>query len=283
MTEAKQTSGGGSLLIAWQLSNKRVLIVGGGEVASQRIESILVTGATILLVSPAEGIGSRTKELVSKYKESGKIVHIRRKFSETEDLENMDMVLTALDDNELSEKIVHMCRERRIPVNAADIPHLCDFYFGAQIRDGPLQIMISTNGNGPRMAALIRTRLQKGLTGLEGRAIEKVGLLRERLKERAPGVGGIEGRQRMKWMKELCDIWEMEDLAMLEEPTMEFLLNEGWSKDRKVLSPMETMPILRTKKQTVIRHVVTEGGQSTITAFILGAVCAGLFFTYRGR
>lgn len=180
--------GGGSLLIAWQLKDKRVLIVGGGVVASQRIESLLVTDALITIIAPAEGLQVRTKELISEH--SSRVVHFDRRFSGADDLDGVDMALTALDDNKLSEEIVHLCRERRIPVNVADIPPLCDFYFGAQIRDGPLQIMISTNGSGPRIAALIRTKLQEGLTGQEGRAIEKVGALRDKLKERVPGVGG---------------------------------------------------------------------------------------------
>jgi len=190
----------------------------------------------------------------------------------------MDMVLTALDNNELSQEIVEMCRERRIPVNAADIPPLCDFYFGAQIRDGPLQIMISTNGNGPRMASLIRTRLQNGLTGLEGQAITKIGQLRSKLKERAPGVGGKLGRERMKWMTGLCNEWEMEDFTILDEKLMEKVLDEGWEKDKRV----------PTLKELGIHRVAAKSSLSlpsipTTAAFFIGAVTATLFFTYRGR
>jgi precorrin-2 dehydrogenase / sirohydrochlorin ferrochelatase len=168
--------GGGSLLIAWQLKDKNVLIVGGGEVAAQRLESIFTADANITLLSPEKGLNPRTTRIITL--RNDRITYHDRVFQGPEELDNMDMVLTAIDDNELSHKIVIMCRERRIPVNAADIPNLCDFYFGAQIRDGPLQIMISTNGNGPRLAALIKDRLQqKGLSGSEGKAILKIGLM----------------------------------------------------------------------------------------------------------
>ena len=127
--------GGGSLLVAWQLKDKNVLIVGGGEVAAQRLESILTADANITLISPEKGLHPHTRNIITLRQE--RITYHERLFRGPEELDNMDMVLTAIDDNELSHRIVTICRERRIPVNAADIPNLCDFYFGAQIRDGP--------------------------------------------------------------------------------------------------------------------------------------------------
>lgn len=100
------------------------------------------------------------------------------------------MVLTAVDDVEKSREICALCRKRKIPVNVADIPPSCDFYFGSQIRSGPLQIMISTNGQSPKLANLIRRRIENSLPEGVGEAIEKVGTLRCKLRERAPGVGG---------------------------------------------------------------------------------------------
>ncbi len=220
---------GDSLLIAWQLKDKNVLIVGGGDVAAQRINSILATDAHITLVAPSDGLNQRTHHFIAAH--PTRITYLDRLFSGADELKNADMVLTALDDAEVSREVVELCRAERIPVNAADIPHLCDFYFGAQIKDGPLQIMISTNGNGPRMASLIKDKLKKGLTGVEGSAIQKVGELRELLKERAPGIGGEVGRRRMKWVSNLCNAWEMDDLVLLDKPMMLRLLDEGWERN----------------------------------------------------
>ncbi|GLB34855.1 putative siroheme synthase [Lyophyllum shimeji] len=222
--------GGGSLLIAWQLKDKHVLIVGGGEVASQRIDSILTTDAHLTVLSPHDGLHPRTKRFIDEYTE--RITYNDRLFAGPEDLEGMDMVLTALDDVDISREICDMCRNARIPVNAADIPDSCDFYFGSQIRDGPLQIMISTNGNGPRMANLVKKKLQNALSGVEGPAITKVGQLREMLKIRAPGVGGELGKKRMKWMTDVCNTWGMEELALLDDMVMQKLLDDGWENDR---------------------------------------------------
>ncbi|TRM62630.1 hypothetical protein BD626DRAFT_497986 [Schizophyllum amplum] len=230
---------GGSLLIAWQLKDKHVLIVGGGDVASQRIDSLITTDATITLLSPQKG------------------------------LHRMDMVLTAIDDVNKSREIVELARKQRIPANAADIPDLCDFYFGAQVRDGPLQIMISTNGNGPKLAALIKERIRDALSGSEGAAIEKVGQLRAMLRERAPGVGGGLGKRRMKWMSSLCSQWALEDLMHLDETTMDTLLDEGWEKN-EVPTPA-ALGVKRTHNY------------STPTASTTAPTSAAMFFWGRRR
>lgn len=218
---------GGSLLIAWQLKGKHVLIVGGGDVASTRVESLLVTDAHLTVLSPAAGLCGRTQELLLQYPH--RTTHHDRLFAGKVELENVDMVLTAIDDVDKSREIVELCRAQRIPVNAADIPDCCDFYFGAQIRDGPLQIMISTNGNGPKIASLIKGKLKRALSGREGLAIERIGRLREMLKERAPGVGGEVGKKRMEWMSSICTQWDMKNFAQLSEDDMAKVLDLGWS------------------------------------------------------
>ena len=273
-----ESMAGDSLLIAWQLKDKNVLIVGGGDIAAQRINSILVTDAHITLVAPSDGLNQRTRQFIVAH--PSRITYLDRIFSGADELNNVDMVLTALDDAEVSREIVELCRTARIPVNAADIPHLCDFYFGAQIKDGPLQIMISTSGNGPRMAGLIRDKVKKGLTGVEGTAIQKVGELRELLKERAPGIGGEVGRRRMKWVSNLCNACEMEDLALLDKAMMLRLLDEGWEKD--------TIPTLGHLRQTPNRKTVYDSSaRQTIypvaIGIVVGAICTTCLIMFKSR
>ena len=223
------TSMSGSLLIAWQLKDKHVLVVGGGEVASSRIQHALAAGANVTVVSPVQGLNKETKSLIDAGSDNH-IVFRDRTFVST-DLDDMDMVLTAIDDVDLSRDIGTLCRARRIPVNVADDPSYCDFYFGSQIRQGPLQVMVSTNGKSPKLANIIRRRIEESIPKGAGEAIEKVGLVRERLKERAPGVGGDVSKRRMKWMVDLCTSWELDDLALLDDRQIERLLNEGWEKN----------------------------------------------------
>lgn len=107
------------------------------------------------------------------------------------------MVLVAIDDPAASTAIWKLCKERRIPANIADVPPECDFYFGSVHRDGPLQIMVSTNGKGPRLAALVRRFIAAQLPSNAGNAIDKIGKLRVKLRAIAPEPE--EGPKRMTW------------------------------------------------------------------------------------
>jgi precorrin-2 dehydrogenase/sirohydrochlorin ferrochelatase len=234
----------GSLLIAWQLRDKHALVVGGGQVAASRIQHVLAAGANVTVVSPAQGLNEETKSLIDDNNDNNIVFH-NRAFLST-DLDNMDMVLTAIDDVELSRRIGASCRDRRVPVNVADDPSYCDFYFGSQIRQGPLQIMVSTNGKSPKLANIIRKRIEESIPKGAGEAIEKVGMLREKLKERAPGVGGDVSKRRMKWMVDLCTSWELDDLARLDDGQIERLLDEGW--ERNVIPSREMIVMSHTQK-----------------------------------
>lgn len=145
------------------------------------------------------------------------------------------MVMTAIDDNSLSRSICLECRSKGVLVNIADVPPLCDFYFAAQFRRGPLQVMLSTGGMGPRIGALVRDRVEKALPNNLEDAIVGVGELRKDLRKRAPGVGGELGQKRMDWMKGISESWTLEELEDLnKENTRRKVLDLGWDKGRVV-------------------------------------------------
>jgi precorrin-2 dehydrogenase/sirohydrochlorin ferrochelatase len=133
------------------------------------------------------------------------------------------MVLTAVDDPVASSEIYKLCHEKHIPANIADVPPECDFYFGSVHRDGPLQIMVSTNGKGPRLAAMVRKRIAEDLPDNVGAAISKVGQLRGRLRKVAPNIE--EGPKRMLWMSRVCEAWTLEDFCAMDERDMDTLLS----------------------------------------------------------
>ena len=184
---------GGSLMLAWQVKGKNVLIVGGGNVAAGRIVNVLEADAIVTLVSPRNGLLPEVAYRV----DTGQITHYRDKEFDESDLNGIDMCLTAIDSPDASSRIWKLCKERRIPVNVADVPSECDFYFGSQHRDGPLQIMISTNGSAPKLANLIRLRIAQSLPWNTGRGCQNVGKLRRKLRSLAPGHA--DGPKRMKW------------------------------------------------------------------------------------
>lgn len=135
------------------------------------------------------------------------------------------MVLTAIDDPEASTRIWKYCKKMKVPANIADVPPECDFYFGSVHRDGPLQIMVSTNGNGPRLAAAIRRQIGEMLPTGTGDSIQKVGQLRRRLRRIAPGKTTQDINKRMGWMSQVCDKWSTEEFNEMDETDMEALID----------------------------------------------------------
>ncbi len=208
---------GGSLLLAWRIKGKKVVIVGGGNVAAGRIVNCLDADARVVVVCPKDGLANEVAHRVRK----GEVEHIDREFL-PKDLAGAEMVLTAVDSPEASTEIYRLCKEKKIPVNVADVPPECDFYFGSQHRDGPLQIMVSTNGNGPKLANLIRMRIASQLPERIGISIEKVGELRRRLRHQVPQKEAVS--QRMGWMIKVCEAWSYEQLADMDEQVMNDLL-----------------------------------------------------------
>jgi precorrin-2 dehydrogenase / sirohydrochlorin ferrochelatase len=194
------------------------------QVAAGRILNVLNADAKVTVISPRSGLNDEVLHRVS----TNAVHHIDRKF-EPSDLDGtlgphgrVDMVLTAVDDPVASTSIYTLCKELRIPVNVADVPPECDFYFGSVHRDGPLQIMISTNGNGPKLANIVRRQIAAKLPVNIGEAIVKVGQLRRKLRKVAPEQS--EGPKRMQWMSRVCENWSLEELCEMREEDMEALL-----------------------------------------------------------
>ncbi|KND89570.1 Siroheme biosynthesis protein met8, partial [Tolypocladium ophioglossoides CBS 100239] len=208
---------GGSLILAWQAKDKKILVVGGGEVAAGRILNCLNADAKVTVVCPASGLNEEVAYRVSE----NQVTHVDRVF-EPSDLDGADMVLVAIDDPAASTVIWKLCKEKKVPANIADVPPECDFYFGSTHRDGPLQIMVSTNGKGPRLAASIRRFIGDQLPKNAGNAIESIGELRTKLRKIAPKPE--DGPKRMRWMSKVSDTYQWEEMCKFTEEDLDNLL-----------------------------------------------------------
>mgnify|MGYP001587633399 CR=1 FL=1 len=212
-------------MLAWQVRSKPVLIIGGGVVAAGRLSALLAAGAIVTLISPLAGLSPEVhyrifvEKVVERYHD--------RVFGGEEDLDGFEMVLTAIDEAGVSSEIWRMCQARRIVVNIADVPPECDFYFGSVVRRGPLQIMVSTGGKGPRIANRVRRAIEDVLPEKVGDAIESVGALRAELRRRVPQKDNATIARRMDWMIRVCDKWSLDELAAMDVETRDAVL-DGW-------------------------------------------------------
>jgi precorrin-2 dehydrogenase / sirohydrochlorin ferrochelatase len=194
------------------------------QVAAGRILNVLNADANVTVVCPSSGLNPEVRHRV----DNNEVTHVDRVLQPS-DLETLapsgaapDMVLVAVDDPAASTQIWKLCKQHRIPANIADVPPECDFYFGSVHRDGPLQIMVSTNGRGPRLAASIRKWIGEQLPSGVGDAISKIGELRVKLRGIAPNPE--EGPKRMRWMTKVSDAFSWDEMCNLTDEDMDNLL-----------------------------------------------------------
>jgi precorrin-2 dehydrogenase/sirohydrochlorin ferrochelatase len=137
-----------------KLEGKRCLVVGAGKVGEPKIGGLIETGARVHVVA-LEG-----SETVHGWANAGKITLELRAFS-PEDLEGTFLAVVATASRELNASIYREAQQRGILCNVVDVPEYCDFYYGAVVHRGDLQIAISTNGQSPSLAQKLRQQLER--------------------------------------------------------------------------------------------------------------------------
>jgi precorrin-2 dehydrogenase / sirohydrochlorin ferrochelatase len=151
-----------------KLDGKIVLVVGGGEIAEGKVEALLTTHASVRLVSPE--LTERLFELAQQ----GKVMWRKRQF-EPHDLEDAVLSIAATDKVSVNHLVYRESQRLGIWCNVVDDPPYCDFYFPAVVRRGDLQIAISTNGQSPSFAQLLRKQLEKQFTQDYAQTLAKIG------------------------------------------------------------------------------------------------------------
>jgi siroheme synthase-like protein len=157
-----------------KLSGRLCLVVGAGRVAEPKIESLLRCGARVRVVAPAAIPAIRESAL------AGKVVWKQRVFRPT-DLSGVFLVVAATSSPELHQCIFELAQKSAILCNSVDEPSRCDFYYGAVVRRGPLQIAISTAGNSPSLAQRLRHELEQQFEPAYAEWVAEIGKARDAL------------------------------------------------------------------------------------------------------
>ena len=142
--------------ILLNLKGKKVVIVGGGEVALRKLKDLLDAGARITLVAPE--IHGEIMGLAESNEES--ISLIKREFR-SGDLEGASLAFSATNNPEVNASVFAEARERGIFINAADDPPNCSFYLPSWGRRGDFILAVSTSGASPALAARLRRELER--------------------------------------------------------------------------------------------------------------------------
>lgn len=156
------------------IENKKCIVVGGGKVASGKIERLIPFNPKITVVAPV---------ICDYIKSISDIDVIQREFCDS-DINEAFMVISATDNRELNIHISRLCRERKIPVNVVDVPELCTFYFPAIVKKENVTIGISTEGKSPVFARFLKEKINAGLDEKTLRTAEFLVYARKIIRER---------------------------------------------------------------------------------------------------
>lgn len=189
------------LPLSFRLKNSIALIVGGGSVALRKARLLLKAEATIQVVAP--DISTELQSLVE-----GAGGHCRAKPYDESDLDQASIVIVATNDKALNQQISQQAQARKLPVNVVDQPDLCSFIMPAIIDRSPLTIAISSAGQSPVLARLLRGKVESTIPASYGKLGAFAGKFRQQVKQRFTDIN-----QRRKF-------WE----KILEGPIAEMVL-----------------------------------------------------------
>src|SRR5216683_423607 len=143
----------GYLPIFVDVTGRKCLVVGGGDVAVRKVESLLDADALVTVVSP------HLDDALAAMVKRGAITHIDRTYRRG-DLSGFALAYAATDDSRLHREIAAEAHELGTMLNVVDVPALCTFIAPAVVQQGALQIAISTTGASPAFAARLRRDLE---------------------------------------------------------------------------------------------------------------------------
>jgi len=134
------------------LTDREVLVVGGGSVACRKIDTLLEYGAFVNVVS------RKMADTLKDYIDTDRVKFLGKEFRE-DHLSGMFLVIAATDNSDLNQQISIAAEKRGMLVNAVDQPADCNFIVPSVVKKGDLVVAVSTSGKSPALAKKIRKEL----------------------------------------------------------------------------------------------------------------------------
>jgi precorrin-2 dehydrogenase/sirohydrochlorin ferrochelatase len=154
------------------LAGRRVLVVGGGDVAARKVAGLLRAGAVVTVVAP---------DAVSEIAEDPDVRWHARPYRRGE-VASYRLAITATDDAAVNRQVARDGEAANVLVNSADDPANCSFILPAVVRRGDLQLTVSTNGRSPAFASWARRRLEETFTDTHASLLELLSEVRDELR-----------------------------------------------------------------------------------------------------
>src|SRR5665213_110418 len=149
-----------------RLSERRCLVVGGGDIGLEKVEGLLACDAAVTVVAPT------AHPELERLAAEGSITWHPREYHRG-DLEGSFLVIAATNDSEVNISVHEHAEARAMLVNVVDVPPLCNFILPAVVRTGPLAIAISTAGASPALAK----RMKREIAALFGEEYARLAVM----------------------------------------------------------------------------------------------------------
>jgi len=194
------------------ITDRRCIVVGGGDVAERKVERLLDSGASVVVIGKALTPGLETM------KKEGRINHIDADYDKAF-MDDAFLVIGATDRDDVNAEISRDGREKGILVNIVDDPDKCDFVLPSLLKQGDLLIAISTGGKSPALAKKLREEMEQ-LFGTEYQTLlEVMGQLREKLVVK--GRSSDENRRLFE--------------AVVHSDILKHIKDKSWDKVKKII------------------------------------------------
>lgn len=208
------------LPLSLNLANKQCLLVGGGNVAHRKLQSLLKTSADITVIAPD----------VSAHIKSTADISVHQRAFEDDDLLDVYLVIAATNNAELNAHIAELAKQNNILCNIADNAQASSVIFSATVDRAPLKIAISSGGKAPALLRLLRSQLQGVLPQYYSSLAKIFEDKRDLVKQSLPKLKD----QRLFWKQ------------LFQGKTLQYLQAEDYPKIEKIFAQS-----LATAKQQV--------------------------------
>lgn len=160
-----------------KLNDLHTVLIGAGNVGLEKLTAILRNSPNARVTVIALEILSEVHLLASEYEG----LNIIQKAFADSDLNSADIVVAATNDADLNKFVRQSAHDRKLLINVADKPELCDFYLGSIVQKGDLKIAISTNGKSPTIAKRLKEVLNESLPAELDTTLQQMSELRNSL------------------------------------------------------------------------------------------------------
>lgn len=212
------------------ISEKKCLIIGGGEIAYRKVVVLLDYNPNILVVAP-----NIIPKLQKLQKPANKICLKYKPFNK-DNLNDIDFAIVCTSDNQLNHSISILCKQRHIPVNVVDIKEDCSFIFPALIKDEDIVIGISTGGSSPTITQYLKNSFKQIMPNQIGKLTSRVGMFRNIIQQRVNSISIRNIIFKEMAQKAIKDnvLWEEQQVIELIDRKLEEYNgnNPNWNKSK---------------------------------------------------